>query len=115
MTLALRMGVLWNYFICSRDKSIRIYQVDSGACVLTLIGHDNWVRGLVFHPSGRYLLSCSDDRSIRVWDLTKGGKQIRKLEACHDTFVTGVDWTVQGLPALASVGVDAVLRIWDCK
>jgi platelet-activating factor acetylhydrolase IB subunit alpha len=37
--------------------------VVEGVCVKTFKGHDNWVRGLVFHPSGKYLISCSDDKS----------------------------------------------------
>jgi platelet-activating factor acetylhydrolase IB subunit alpha len=100
----------------SRDKSIRIVRVDSGAVVLTLSGHDNWVRSLLFHPGGRYLLSCSDDRSVRVWDLARAGRPARRLDAAHETFVTAIDWASgAGLPALASVGVDAALRIWECK
>ena len=29
----------------SRDKSIRVWDVSSGQCLFTLVGHDNWVRG----------------------------------------------------------------------
>jgi platelet-activating factor acetylhydrolase IB subunit alpha len=36
----------------SRDKSIRIWD-SRGTLIKTLIGHDNWVRGLVFHPGGK--------------------------------------------------------------
>ena len=39
----------------SRDKAIKIYETVTGQCVMTLIGHDNWIRGLVFHPSGTLL------------------------------------------------------------
>lgn len=53
----------------SRDKKIRIFEVRSGRCVLTLSGHDNWVTDLMFHPNGKYLISTADDKSIRIWDL----------------------------------------------
>jgi len=33
----------------SRDKTIKVWEVKNGRCVLTLIGHDNWVTDLVFH------------------------------------------------------------------
>jgi WD40 repeat protein len=36
------------------------------------VGHDNWIRALVFHPSGKYLLSASDDKTIKVWELNTG-------------------------------------------
>lgn len=35
-------------------------------------GHDNWVRGVVFHPSGKFLLSVADDKTMRVWELKTG-------------------------------------------
>lgn len=30
------------------------------------------IRGLSIHPSGRLAVSCSDDSTIRIWDMTKG-------------------------------------------
>lgn len=53
----------------ARDKKIRIFEVKSGVCVVTLVGHDNWVTDLIFHPNGKYLISTADDKSIRIWDL----------------------------------------------
>ena len=82
---------------------------------MTLTGHDSWVRGLLFHPSGRFLLSCSDDKTIRAWDLTKQGRCVRRLEAAHETFVTALDFASgKAAQALASVGADSTLRIWEC-
>ena len=97
----------------SRDKMIKVWSVDTGVCLFTFSGHDNWVRALLFHPSGKYLLSCSDDKSIRAWDLSKG-KQARKLDYAHDNFITSLDWS-QTYPALASSSVDSSIRIWDLK
>ena len=50
-------------------QSIRIWDASTGLCLATLLGHDNWVRGLAFHPGGKYLLSVSDDKSLRIWDV----------------------------------------------
>lgn len=36
---------------------------------MTLSPHENWVRGVIFHPTNKYLISCSDDKSIRITDL----------------------------------------------
>lgn len=51
---------------------------------------DNWVRALIFHPSGKFLLSASDDKTIRTWDLATG-RCLKTLEA-HGHFVTTMVW-----------------------
>lgn len=74
----------------SRDKLIKIHSTN-GVCIKTLSGHDNWIRGLVFHPGGKYLLSCSDDKTIRCWDLSQEGKCVRVVEAAGH-FVSSLRW-----------------------
>jgi len=75
----------------SRDKSIRIWD-GQGALIKTLIGHDNWVRGLAFHPGGKYLISAGDDKTLRCWDLSQEGKLVKTLEGAHERFVSCIRW-----------------------
>lgn len=86
----------------SRDKSIRLWDA-RGTLIKTLIGHDNWVRGLVFHPSGRYLLSVSDDKTIRCWDLTQEAKCVKTLDDSHGHFVSCIRWAPSVYKDAASV------------
>ncbi|KAJ5482963.1 Nuclear distribution protein nudF 1 [Penicillium diatomitis] len=74
----------------SRDKTIRLWDA-RGNLVKTLVGHDNWVRGLVFHPGGKFLLSVADDKTLRCWDLTQECKCVRTIKA-HDHFVSSIRW-----------------------
>jgi len=46
------------------------------------------VRGLVFHPGGKYIISASDDKTIRIWDI-KNKRNYKSLEA-HQHFVTSI-------------------------
>ncbi len=94
----------------SRDKTIKIWEVKSGKCILTLIGHDNWVTGLVFHPNGRFLLSVSDDKSIRIWDLNNG-RCFRKLLNAHDHFISTLDMRQK---TVVTAGVDMNIKVWQC-
>ena len=64
-----------------RDKTIRIWDSLRGTCVMVLRGHDNWVRKVAFYPYGRYLYSCSDDKSIRLWELDTGRCPKKLLDA----------------------------------
>ncbi|KAI9761485.1 MAG: Microtubule-associated protein, microtubule dynamics during spindle orientation [Chaenotheca gracillima] len=75
----------------SRDKTIKIWD-GRGTLIKTLVGHDNWVRGLVFHPGGKYLFSISDDKSIKCWDLAQEGKCVKTLDDAHDHFVSCIRW-----------------------
>ena len=55
-------------------------------------GHDNWVCALVFHPGGKFLLSSSDDKTIRCWDLEQEGRCVRTIEDAHSHFVSCLRW-----------------------
>jgi len=73
----------------SRDKSIKIWEAKSGRCLISLVGHDNWVTDLCFHPNGKFLMSVSDDKSLRVWDLSNG-RCTKTLKNIHVHFVTSI-------------------------
>jgi WD40 repeat protein len=45
-------------------------QYRSGALVCDNSSHEGSVRGLAFAPDGRFLLTCADDKSARVWDVS---------------------------------------------
>ncbi|KAF1981056.1 nuclear distribution protein nudF [Aulographum hederae CBS 113979] len=75
----------------SRDKTIKLWNAQ-GSCFLTLTGHDNWIRALLFHPGGKYLFSVSDDKTLRCWDLSQGGKCVKVLADEHERFITCLKW-----------------------
>ena len=53
------------------------------------IGHDNWVRGLTFHPGGgKVIVSVSDDKTIRIWDYKN--QRCQKTLDAHSHFVTSL-------------------------
>lgn len=97
----------------SRDKTIKIWEAKTGRCLITLVGHDNWVNDIVFHPGGRWLLSASDDKTIRVWDLNNG-RCYRKLVNAHSHFVTSIDLSRSAGKQLALISgsVDNDLKVW---
>ena len=97
----------------SRDKTIMLWDVWRGTCLITLRGHDNWVRSVLFHPSGRFICSCSDDKSVRVWDC-KSGRTAKSLTDAHDHFVTCIAMNPR-YPLLASGSVDKAVKVWECR
>src|SRR3569833_180530 len=75
----------------SRDKTIRLWDA-RGTCLMTLVGHDNWVRALVFHPGGKYLLSAADDKTVRCWDLSQDARCVKVIGEPHERFITSLRW-----------------------
>lgn len=96
----------------SRDKTIRLFIMNTGELLFTFIGHDNWVRGLAMHPTGKYLYSASDDKTIRIWDLNFG-KEKKKVEA-HEHFISTVRFH-RKYGIIATGGNDLVVKIWHLK
>ena len=49
----------------------RVWDVTSGECLAVLKGHERRVNAVVFSPIGANLATCSDDKTVRLWDIEK--------------------------------------------
>ena len=52
----------------SADKTVKVWHVESRTCY-TLRGHTEWVKCVKLHPKSFSCFSCSDDTTIRMWDI----------------------------------------------
>ncbi|KAA0702027.1 Lissencephaly-1 -like protein A [Triplophysa tibetana] len=96
----------------SRDKTIKMWDVSTGMCLMTLVGHDNWVRGVLVHPGGKFIMSCADDKTLRIWDYKN--KRCMKTLSAHEHFVTSLDFH-KSAPYVITGSVDQTVKVWECR
>ncbi len=94
----------------SYDKTVRLWDVATGAAAHSLRGHERPVLSVAFSPDSRLLASGSDDKTVRVWDVTTG--TMRRSLGGHRKSVTSVAFSPDGR-LLASGSNDTTIRLWD--
>ena len=51
----------------SGDKTIKIWDANTGQCLKTLEGHSDDVESVAYSPDGTKIISGSDDPTIKIW------------------------------------------------
>lgn len=78
-------------------------------------GHAGAIFGLCFSPSGRYLASCSEDRTIRVWDLQTSPPKTAAVLQGHAGEVAAVSFLDDARIVSGGGAKDGSIRLWDWK
>ncbi len=73
-----------------------------------LRGHANWINSAVYSPDGTRILTTSDDKTARIWDVRTGKARI--LQPNPDFVVSGV-FSPDGRRVVTASG--KTFRIWD--
>ncbi|AOW99991.1 hypothetical protein BJP34_11475 [Moorena producens PAL-8-15-08-1] len=96
----------------SRDKTIKLWNLETGKVIRTLIGHTEAVRSVSFRRDGQTLASGSEDKTIKLWD-PKTGTEIRTLIG-HNSDVESVSFSPDG-QTLASGSEDKTIKLWNLE
>jgi WD40 repeat protein len=94
------------------DRTIRVWELATGACVRALEGHAGAVRAVRVTPDGRRLVSGSHDKTARVWDLASG-VCLQTLEG-HTGWVHAVAVTSDGRRAVTG-SADNTVKVWQLE
>ena len=76
------------------DSCVSVWDVTTGKRAAHFSAHTDWVEDITFSPCGKFLVSSSRDKSLRVWDLAEGVE--KKVYTNSET-----DW---GLPFYSPEG-----------
>ncbi len=94
----------------SADRTLKVWDLDSGRALATLQGHASLVLGCAVTPDGRRVVSASDDKSLKVWDLDSG-RTLATLHG-HAGSVLGCAVAPDGR-RVVSASDDHTLKVWD--
>ena len=93
------------------DQKIQVWSVDRNISVVTLNGHQLKIVDLAFYGNNR-LISASEDKSIRIWDVAKGSELDRFV--LRSGRLTSIDFNPNN-NFLVSGSSDGIVRLWDLK
>lgn len=93
----------------AEDISVRMLDHEETFDTKTLCGHSGPVFGLSFSPDRQFLLSCSEDTTIRLWSLMTWTNVCVYKSHCYPV------WNVEFCPHgyyFASCSFDRTARVW---
>jgi len=96
----------------SYDRTLKIWDLESGEHLKTLEGHSAWVTAVVVTPDNKRAISASDDQTSIIWDL-ESGEQLKILRD-HTGSIKAVAVTPDG-KCVITASYDRTLKIWDIE
>jgi len=96
----------------SEDRTLKVWNVQTGECCQTLKGHDNEVTSVAISADGQLAVSGSKDKTLKVWSLRT--VECRHTPEIHRSGVNSVAITPDGQIAV-SVSDGDFLHVWDVQ
>jgi len=91
------------------DKTVKVWEWETGKCLQTMEGHRNSVRSVAFSPQGDNIVSGSEDKTVKVWS-SKTGKCLQTL-AGHQDSVLSIAFSGDGKSIISGSG-DETVKVW---
>ncbi len=94
----------------SADRTVRVWDVETGRCVRVLDGHQSYVCSVALSADGRRALSGDADGMVRLWDVGTG--HCRRVFKAGEARVLCVTWSADDRRALFGFN-DGTVGLWD--
>lgn len=92
-------------------KIAHVWDAASGQLLTTLKGHSNWINRLAVSRDGARLVTASEDRTARIWNLGDPAAGSHVLSG-HSSGVRDAAFSPDG-SRVATASLDGTVRIWD--
>ena len=97
------------------DGLVVMWHAGTGEAAARMIGHTNGVLAVSIANLGKAglrVVSCSQDKTVRLWKVTGDMGRTHSVLNAHTDFVTGSGFAQQ-TQELITVGCDRVVCVWD--
>lgn len=102
-----------NWIVCgSDDFKLRVYNYNTSERVATFEAHPDYIRAIVVHPTQPFVLTASDDSTIKLWNWEKDWKCVQVFEG-HGHYVMGLAINPKDTNTFASACLDRTVKIWS--
>ena len=106
----------WRAVSGSEDGTLRVWDLESGACLRVLEEHSYYDAVVVVTPDGRHAVSVNDEGTLRFWDLERyvcaaiffSAKAVGRVVGTRDLVIEGfaLPVEVRNLPSGPAVEPD---------
>lgn len=96
----------------SKDNTVKIWDVNTGRCRLTITGKSDFHTSASYSPDGKYLALASRDNFIHIVDSLTGN-EVKLLDG-QSFIVESIVFSPNG-QRLASISRDDILQVWDVE
>jgi coatomer subunit beta' len=96
----------------SDDFQLRVYNYNTSEKITSFEAHPDYIRAIVVHPTQPFVLTASDDMTIKLWDWEKGWKCVQVFEG-HSHYVMGLAINPKDTNTFASACLDRTVKIWN--
>jgi hypothetical protein len=79
-------------------------------CLFTLLGHLDYIRTVAFHPEYPWIVSASDDQTIRIWNWQS--RNCISVLTGHNHYVMSAMFHPKE-DLVVSASLDQTVRVWD--
>ena len=95
------------------DRSVRLWDVETGNLLKTLKGHtSNEVESVNFSPDGKTIVSSGRDRGVRLWDANTGN--LLKTLTGHTDWISSTSFSPDS-KTIVSGSWDKTVRLWNVE
>ncbi|KAG1725059.1 uncharacterized protein EDB91DRAFT_1267593 [Suillus paluster] len=98
----------------SYDKTLRLWDLQTGAVLKKMEGHRDKLRGLAVSRNGRMIASGDTGGEFMAWHGETGEPLTKEVIRAHSSYISSMDFSLDGTTLVSGSG-DTTTKLWNTK